>query len=139
MEHTPGISCNLQFHHVGLLVDDIEASARQYGAVFGSEQVSEPVLVSTQQVKVCLIKNGINSFLELVQPTGEDSVVSKLLKKRVSYYHVAYTVKNIPDAIAAFEKLDYRAMETFASEAFGGRLCVFLFSPEAHLIELIEA
>lgn len=138
MEQNTGIPGNLQFHHVGLLVEDIEESARQYGSVFGSGQVGEPIIVSSQQVKVCFIKNGVNSFLELVQPTGEDSVVSKLLKKRVSYYHVAYTVKNIPEAIASFEKLGYRAMEVFSSEAFGGRSCVFLFSPEAHLVELIE-
>lgn len=138
MEQTTGIPGNPQFHHVGLLVDDIEESARQYGSVFGSEQVGEPIFVSSQQVKVCFIKNGVNSFIELVQPTGEDSVVSKLLKKRVSYYHLAYTVKNIPEAITAFEQLGYRAMEVFSSEAFGGRSCVFLFSPEAHLVELIE-
>ena len=138
MDTLQGIPGNLQFHHVGLLVDDIHASAAQYTQVFGKEQVTEPVLVSSQQVYVCFIKNGPSSLIELVQPAGEASVVNKMLKKNVSYYHVAYTVQNVAAAIEAFEKLDYKALEPFQSEAFGGRTCVFLFSPEAHLIELIE-
>lgn len=139
MDNPTGIPGNLQFHHVGLIVEDIHASAAQYGRVFGKEQVSEPVLVSSQQVYVCFIRNGAASFIELVQPAGEGSVVNKLLKKNVSYYHVAYTVEHVAAAMEAFEKLDYKALEPFQSEAFGGRTCVFLFSPEAHLVELIEA
>ena len=128
----------LRFHHVGLLVDDIETSANHYKAIFGADNISPISFVASQKVNVCFVKNGTDSYIELVQPADDTSVVSKLLKKRLSYYHVAYKVANIYEAITKLEQLNYKAMELFNSEAFDGKLCVFLFTPEAHLIELIE-
>jgi len=139
MGTTAPYSASLTFHHVGLLVDDINASIEHYAALVGRENISAPVLVASQKVKVCFVRTGSESFIELVEPTEEGSIVSKLLKKRVSYYHVAYKVQNIHAEIERLEKLHYKAMELFHSEAFGNKLCVFLFTPEAHLIELIEA
>ena len=128
----------LTFHHTGLLVDSIEDSIAHLSQVFGKENISTPVFVSSQKVKVCFVKNGTGSFIELVEPVGEESAVYKLLKKRLSYYHLAYHVKDIHAAIKRLEGLHYKALELFNSEAFNGRLCVFLFTPEGHLIELIE-
>ena len=61
-----------------------------------------------------------------------------LLKKRISYYHIGYKVSNILATTKKLEALNYKLMGEFSSEAFGGGKCVFLFTPEAHLIELIE-
>ncbi len=128
----------LEFHHVGLVVESIETSILHYSALFGTENISNIYKIDSQMVKVCFVKVGPSSFIELVEPIGEESQVFKLLKKRVSYYHVAYKVSQITEAVARFEALDYKAMAYFNSEAFDGKRCIFLFSPEAHLIELIE-
>lgn len=128
----------MRFHHVGLLVDDLEFSLNNYRILFGNENISDIFKVTSQKVKVCFVKVGDNSHIELVQPDGDGSPVSNLLKKRVSYYHAGYCVSNIFDAIQKLEELNYKALEVFESEAFNGRKCVFLFTPEAHLIELIE-
>ncbi|MRX63748.1 VOC family protein [Maribacter luteus] len=131
-------SFGLDFHHTGVLVTDIVSSLEHFSIVFGKESISEIYEVSTQKVKVCFIKNGENSFLELVQPLGDDSVVSKLLKKRISYYHVAYKVNDIHHTIENLEKINYKSLGLFNSEAFKGNLCAFMYSPDGHLIELIE-
>ncbi|MBD0780017.1 VOC family protein [Maribacter sp. ANRC-HE7] len=131
-------SFGLDFHHVGVLVTDIVSSLEHFSVVFGKESISEIYEVSTQKVKVCFVKNGENSFLELVQPLGDDSVVSKLLKKRITYYHVAYKVIDIRHSIHQLEELNYKSLDVFNSEAFEGKLCAFLFTPDGHLIELIE-
>ncbi len=128
----------LEFHHVGLVVESIETSISHYSALFGTENISNVYKIDSQKVNVCFVKVGPTSFIELVEPLGEDSQVYKLLKKRVSYYHVAYKVDQIIDAVTQLELLDYKAMDYFCSEAFDGKRCIFLFSPEAHLIELIE-
>jgi methylmalonyl-CoA epimerase len=128
----------LTFHHVGLLVDDIESSAKNYAEIFGQEKVSSLIEVSTQKVKVCFVKIGENGYLELVQAIDEDSAVYKLQKKKITYYHVGYMTEDIEASVAKLEQLNYKPMDFFVSEAFGGKRCVFLFSPEAHLIELIE-
>ena len=80
-----------------------------------------------------------SGYIELVEPSGQESVVSGLLKNKVSYYHLGYKVKDINQMIAVLEGLNYKSLGCFKSEAFGGKTCVFLYTPEAHLIELIEA
>jgi len=121
----------LTFHHTGLLVKSIEKSLEHYSKIFGLKNISKTYNVQSQGVKVCFIKNGVGSYLELVEPVGEDSIVAKMLKKRLSYYHIAYTVKDIADSIKTLEAENYKANEVFNSEAFNNRKCVFLFTPDA--------
>lgn len=128
----------LRFHHIGLLVENIEKSIVNYSQLFGKSNISEVFEVHPHKVKVCFVEMATSGYIELVEPVGDDSVVSKLLKKKVSYYHIGYRVSHISSVVGRLEALNYKAMEYFSSEAFGGKKCIFLFSPEAHLIELIE-
>lgn len=128
----------LEFHHVGLLVDRMELSIQNYSELFGKENISDVIQIDSQKVNVCFVKVATGSYIELVEPLGEDSHVYKLLKKRISYYHMGYKVNDITGAVAVLEALNYKAMTYFDSNAFEGKRCIFLFSPQAHLIELIE-
>jgi catechol 2,3-dioxygenase-like lactoylglutathione lyase family enzyme len=128
----------LSFHHTGLLVKSIDESVTYYAALFGQENISEKIFISTQNVNVCFVKIGVDNYLELVEPLGEESVVYALLKKKVGYYHMGYKIKDIEKGVKALEALYFKPMEYFRSEAFENRRCIFLFSPDAHLIELIE-
>jgi methylmalonyl-CoA/ethylmalonyl-CoA epimerase len=128
----------LHYHHVGLLVESIEESIAHYRTLFGSSNISDIIFIQSQKVKICFVKNAPNSYIELVQPIGDDSIVAKLLKKRTSYYHLAYKVSNIENAVAELEQLNYKPLAYFNSEAFNDKRCIFLFTPETHLIELIE-
>lgn len=128
----------LTFHHVGLLVDSIENSIVHYSELFGRTNISKIISIETQKVKVCFVKISAESYIELVEPVSEDSFVFKLLKKRTSYYHIGYEVADISSTVSKLEQLNYKPLDFFNSEAFEGKRCVFLFSPEAHLIELIE-
>lgn len=129
---------SLEFHHIGLVVENMETSRMNYAGLFGESAVSKIIPIASQKVNVCFVNIGTGSFIELVEPVGEDSMVYKLLKKRVSYYHIGYRVGNIDSTVTKLESMNYKAMEYFNSEAFEGKRCIFLFSPEAHLIELIE-
>lgn len=128
----------LEFHHVGLLVESIEASIGNYISLFGKENVSDIIRIDSQNVNVCFVKIANDSYIELVESLGENSQVHQLLKKRITYYHIGYKVSDIVATVSELEALNYKPMRYFNSEAFGNKRCVFLFSPEAHLIELIE-
>ena len=132
-----GVS-SLEFHHIGLAVENMETSRINYSGLFGEHALSRTIRIESQKVNVCFVNVGTGTFIELVEPLGEDSMVYKLLKKWVSYYHVGYRVSNIVSMVSKLESMNYKAMEYFNSEAFEGKRCIFLFSPEAHLIELIE-
>jgi methylmalonyl-CoA/ethylmalonyl-CoA epimerase len=139
MNNTENPILGLSLHHIGLVVESIEDSLLHYVELFGRDKISEVFTLPSRHVKICLIQIAESSYLELVQPTGEDSVVFALLMKKASYYHLAYKVKDITSTIERLEKLNYKALSIFNSEAFGGKQCVFVYSPEAHLMELIEA
>ncbi len=128
----------LVFHHIGVLVENIDDSILHYSEIFGKKNISGIVNESSQKVKTCLVKISPETYIELVQPTHSDSSVNNLLKKRISYYHLAYKVKNIQRAVDRLCALNYKPLEYFDSCTFGGKKCIFLFTPEAHLIELIE-
>lgn len=128
----------LKFHHVGLAVGNMEVSKAHYEELFGKESTSDVFCINSQKVNVCFVKIAENAYIELVEPIGEDSQVATFLKKRITYYHIAYKVEDIVKCVTSLEKLNYKPLEYFRSEAFSGKRCIFLFSPEAHLIELIE-
>ncbi|MBK6346048.1 MAG: VOC family protein [Bacteroidales bacterium] len=128
----------LQFHHVGTLVENMADAISHYTDLFGPESVSPVIAIGSQQVNVCFVKMANESYIELVESCGEESVVSKMVKKKVTYYHIGYKVDNITSTVSELEQMDYRPMDYFHSEAFEGKRCIFLFSPDMHLIELIE-
>jgi methylmalonyl-CoA epimerase len=129
---------DLTFHHVGIAVSRIDEAVASYEVLFGASSISPVYAVSSQQVNVCFVNIGNGSFIELVEPTSEESGIQRLRKKGYTYYHMAYLTANIEDTVNRLVELNYKPMEFFNSEAFNGKRCIFLFSPEAHLIELIE-
>lgn len=128
----------LFFHHVGTVVENMAISIKNYSDLFGTDSISDIIKIESQKVNVCFVRMAEESFIELVEPYSEESTVFKLLKKRVTYYHIGYKVDDIAATAAELEQLNYKPMEYFFSEAFEGKRCLFLFSPDAHLIELIE-
>ena len=126
-----------RFHHIGLLVTDIDEAINSYVSLFGAENASEVYTLKSQGVKEAFIRNSDSTYLGLVSPINEDSVVHRMLKKGMSYYHVAYKVDNIDSSVEKLEALHYKPLEQFRSEAFNN-LCVFLYTPEGHLVELIQ-
>jgi len=128
----------LKLHHIGCLVDNIENSIKIYQPLFAYNEVSEKIYVSSQKTFVCFVKVSDNIFLELIEPEDEDSVVYKLKKKGVSYYHTAYYVDDFENAEDFFLKQNFKQINTFYSEAFKDKRCAFFVSPDMHLIEIIE-
>lgn len=129
---------DMQFHHIGLAVESIEDSLSYYVSIFGEDNVSEKYTVHSQGVNVCFIKNSDNSFIELVEPLTQNSSIHKFLKKGISYYHMAYETVDIEVTVQKLVDLNFKNLSYFRSEAFAGRRCIFLFSPDGQLIELIE-
>jgi methylmalonyl-CoA/ethylmalonyl-CoA epimerase len=127
----------MRFHHVGCAVKSIEAALPAYRPMFPN--IGEPILVSSQKVRVCFIEMRPGCYLELVEPAGEDSAVSVFLRKGVSYYHNGFLVDDFDATAAQLLAEGCRPMEVFHSEAFGGRRCQFFMNPAFHWIEIIES
>jgi len=128
----------LTYHHTGCLTHSIEESKAIYaGMGFGSS--SETYTISDQKVKVCFIEMSPGIFLELVEPIGDNVPLNKLLKSKVSFYHLAYLADDFDKTLENLRDAGFYLVNTFRSEAFSNRYCAFLYTPEMHLIEIIES
>lgn len=132
------MTSKLKIHHVGCVVEKIEDAVKTYTQLLGFKNVSETYVVSSQKVKVCFVEIGNNTFIEFVEPLDLDSAVGKLLKKRQSYYHTGYMVKDFEVTLEELLKKGAKLVTQFSSEAFNNKQCAFIFTPELHMIELIE-
>lgn len=129
---------NLTFHHTGLAVSDMDETIAVYTKIFGEQAISVKYKIVSQDVTVCFVKIGENSFLELIEPLSEQSSIHRLLKKGIAYYHNGYQTNDIEKSVNQLIQLNFKPLDYFTSEAFDNKRCIFLFSPTGHLIELIE-
>jgi len=128
----------LNLHHIGILVNNMDDAIESYRLLFGELSVSEKIIIDSQAVNVCFVNTGNNIFLELIEAIDNNSLVSKMLKKGITYYHLAYLTKDFETDLKRLIGLYYKPYEVFYSEAFKQKRCQFLFSPVGHLIEIIE-
>lgn len=126
-----------ELHHVGCLTVDIEAGIRFYQHGLHHSLERGPCLVEAQKVWVCFLVAPDGARIELVQPLAENTPLQKLLARNVRYYHCGYWVDDIDAAKAHLESNACTPVNRFASEAFDGRECAFLFAPDLSLIEII--
>jgi methylmalonyl-CoA/ethylmalonyl-CoA epimerase len=87
--------------HVGIVVHDIEQALEAYQAALGLP-LQEIVEVPDQQVRVAFLPAGEGN-VELVQPTAEDSGVTRYLKKHGEGIH--HLCLEVDDIEATLERL----------------------------------
>ena len=129
---------SFKFHHIGVAVKEIEATAPIYeqGGYHRSASIFDPI----QNVNICwLTKEGMPT-VELLAPVDETSPVNKTLEKNgVTPYHTCYIVPNIEEAALQLRKLRYVMVSKPADAvAFKGSRVAFFFNKAVGLIELVE-
>jgi methylmalonyl-CoA/ethylmalonyl-CoA epimerase len=96
--------------HVGIAVDDIEASLAVYQHLLGMPLVHRET-VAEQGVDAALLDVG-DGHIELLQPLGPDTAVGKFLAKRgPGLHHVAYRVDDIDQALTALAQSGARLID----------------------------
>ena len=129
---------NIKAHHIGCLTKSIENSIGIYSSSLGFKTISEIYTIHDQKVKVCFVEITPSFFVELVEPIGENPALNKILKSGNPFYHIGYLSDRFEEDIARMVSDGFYQVNTFISEAFLGKKCAFLYTPEMHLIELIE-
>jgi methylmalonyl-CoA/ethylmalonyl-CoA epimerase len=124
--------------HLGIAVKSLQRARRFYEQL-GLEVVSEEV-VAHEKVKVALIPVG-ESRIELLEPTGPDSVIAKHLEKRgEGLHHVAIHVPDLTHAIETLKAAGTRFISDEIKIGAGGHLYVFVHPSSAGgvLLELCQ-
>jgi methylmalonyl-CoA/ethylmalonyl-CoA epimerase len=96
--------------HIGVAVEDIDASLALYEQAYAMELVHREV-VEEQGVEAVLLDVGEN-HVELLRPLGPDTPVGKFLAKRgPGMHHVAYQVTDIEATLAALREAGLRLID----------------------------
>jgi len=119
---------NAKFDHIGIAVSSID------GVLKNTKKTEDPI----QKVYIAFTKL-CNFKLELVEPLGESSPVSNIIKKGQSLYHICFKVKDMQAAITAARKNGFNCIASpVPAVAFNNKKIAWLFSRTFGLIELLE-
>jgi methylmalonyl-CoA/ethylmalonyl-CoA epimerase len=130
----------IRLNHLGVAVPSIDKALPFYEQFFGYKVVSGPFYDPIQNVSVSFL--GLHEHgditLELVEPKGDQSPVSKILKKDIGAYHLCLEVQDMDHALAQARL--HRCVivsEPVPAVAFNGRLIAWFYTPTRQLVEIL--
>jgi len=130
----------IRIDHIGIATSRIADSVDFYRAALGLEVEEEIEEVPSQKVRVAMLPIG-ESRIELLEPTTDDSPISKFLAKRgPGIHHVAIQVENIRESLKKMKEKGARLIDEEPRTGAGGCLVAFVHpsSTGGVLVELVE-
>jgi methylmalonyl-CoA epimerase len=126
-------------HHVAIAVPSLAEARKLYEQALGMRAL--PVeFVPGQKVNVLVLFSDAQR-IELVEPAGDDSPISKFLEKRgPGIHHLAWRVDDCAQAIAALKKAGLKLIDDAPQPGSHGTQVAFVHpkSTGGVLMELVE-
>jgi methylmalonyl-CoA/ethylmalonyl-CoA epimerase len=140
MRMTSPVFGSLVLHHIGVVVDDLEAAAAHYAALgfAGGERISVP----EQAIEAIVYSAGENRWLELISPTDAEGPIAKFMGKRgEGMHHVAYEVEDIESSLERLKATGVRLIDETPRKGAHNWTIAFIHpeSTNGVLIELVQA
>ena len=131
-----------RLNHVGIAVPDIEAAKKTYRDLYGvpEREMTEAKDLPAQGVTYAFV-NVANSQIELIQPYGDNSPITKFLERNPNggQHHVCFEVADI---YVARDEMIVRGAKVLNEPRIGahGVPVIFVHPKDSHgvLIELME-
>jgi methylmalonyl-CoA epimerase len=129
----------MKINHLGIATKDIDEALKFWGDALGLQNVHTEI-VEDQKVRVAMLPIG-ESRIELLEPTSEDSPISKFLEKRGGgIHHIAVQVDDIEASIAQLKARGMRLIDE--TPRIGAENCLVAFVHPAAangvLLELVQ-
>ena len=132
------LGASLTLHHVGIVVEDIDAATARYEALgFGPGERWE---ISEQRVIAVTFPAGAG-WVELIQPTDPDGPIARFHARRGDgVHHVAYAVPDLAVALKRLAAAGIRLIDATPRQGTHGWKIAFLHPESCHgvLTELVE-
>jgi len=131
----------LRLHHIGFVVANIETAMPEFLRSLAAEWDGQVFHDPLQKVRVAfLATRAQDPLIELVEPAGDDSPVSRFLQERGGgLHHVCYEVAHLEEELIAFRSRGASiAKRPLPAVAFGGRRIAWVITSEKLLVELLE-
>lgn len=129
----------MKINHLGIATKGIDDALKFWQGALGLEYVHTEI-VEDQKVKVAMLPIG-ESRVELLEPTSEDSPISKFLEKRGGgIHHIAVEVDDIEASLAQLKAKGMRLIDESPRIGAEGCLVAFVHPSSANgvLLELVQ-
>ncbi len=129
----------MKIDHLGIAVNEIESSLEFWRDALGLENVHTEE-VEAQMVRVAMLPIGATN-IELLEPTSDESPVSKFIQKRgTGIHHIAVEVEDIEASLDKLKSAGMRLIDEAPRIGAGGCLIAFVHpkSTGGVLMELVQ-
>ncbi len=129
----------MKIAHLGIATKEINEALRFWQDALGLEHIHSEV-VEEQKVRVAMLPIG-ETNIELLEPTSEDSPISKFLEKRGGgIHHIAVEVEDIEKSLAKLKSEGMKLIDEAPRIGAGGCLIAFVHpkSTDGVLLELVQ-
>lgn len=129
----------MKINHLGIATKGIEEALKFWENALGLENVHSET-VEDQKVRVAMLPIG-ETRIELLEPTSEDSPISKFLEKRGGgIHHIAVEVEDIEAALLKLKSEGARLIDEHPRIGAEGCLVAFVHPSSASgvLLELVQ-
>ncbi len=131
----------VRLHHVGFVVASIQGSAESFALSLGATWDGKIVFDPVQRVSVTFLEGNIaDSLIELVEPGGPDSPVSRFLERGGGLHHLCYEVENLESHLAFCKSVGTIVIRPpVPAVAFDGRRIAWAITKKKLLVEFLES
>jgi methylmalonyl-CoA epimerase len=129
----------MKIDHLGIATKGIDEALKFWTDALGLENIHTEV-VEDQNVRIAMLPIG-ESRIELLEPTSDDSPISKFLEKRGGgIHHIAVQVENIESALEQLRGKGMRLIDETPRVGAEGCLVAFVHpsSTGGVLLELVQ-
>ena len=130
----------MKINHLGIATTGIDEALKFWEDALGLENVHTET-VEDQKVRVAMLPIG-ESRIELLEPTSEDSPITKFLEKRGGgIHHIAVETDDIEAALAKLKGAGMRLIDEKPRIGAEGCLVAFVHPSAANgvLLELVQS
>jgi len=135
-------ACQLwRLHHVGFVVNSIEAVADRFAKSIGATWDHKITHDPLQLVRVSFIGGGKPSCtsVELVEPAGADSPVGRFLQRGGGLHHLCYEVEQLEEQLSFSRSAGGVIVKPpLPAAAFDGRRIAWVVTKDKLLLEFLE-
>jgi methylmalonyl-CoA/ethylmalonyl-CoA epimerase len=132
---------DLKLHHIGFVVFSIQESAESFALPLGARWDGDIVFDPLQKVRVAFFqgRNPADPLIELVEPGGPESPVSRFVERGGGLHHLCYEVKDLNSHLRFCRSVGTIIIRPpVPAVAFGGRRIAWGVTKGKLLIEFLE-
>jgi len=130
-----------KLHHIGFVVSSIEESAEAFALSIGATWDRNIVFDPSQMVHVTFLQghNPADPLIELIDPGGAESPVSRFLQRGGGLHHLCYEVRDLESHLRSCHSVGTIIIrQPVPAVAFGGRRIAWAITRKRLLVEFLE-